>query len=210
MSSDLADLAEAGESKSAPMVHVGFGAPEGGVAFMFPGQGSQYTFMGADLAMAHDTALAVWDRHASAKLHDIVFPKPAFGDEAKKAREARLTETQNAQPSIGLTSASMLALLRSVGLEFSMSAGHSYGEISALHAAGAMDEATFLAASQARGASMAEAAEQSGGGTMLAVSATREDVAEIVKGIDVVAANHNHPTQVVLSGSVEEIGRAHV
>ncbi|MEM6957739.1 MAG: beta-ketoacyl synthase N-terminal-like domain-containing protein, partial [Myxococcota bacterium] len=195
-------------SVSAPLVHVGFGQADGDVAFVFPGQGSQYVGMGGDLAMAHNDAIAVWDHAADSGLQNVVFPRPVFDEDAEKALAKTLTATENAQPAIGLTSASMLALVNKLGLRSSMTAGHSYGEVTALFAAGAMDQATFLRASQARGASMAEAAKAAGGGTMLAVSAKKEDVLKLVEGVDVVAANHNHPTQVVLSGSEAAIDEA--
>ena len=64
-----------------PNIAVGFGpARDGKTAFLFPGQGSQYVGMGADLALAFPEAVAVWDSLGGdlADLHRVVFPEPAF------------------------------------------------------------------------------------------------------------------------------------
>lgn len=66
-------------------------------------------------------------------VHQLVFPRPVFSDEDRAAQQARLTQTQWAQPAIGVASVSMLALLRSLGLKPAMVGGHSFGEVTALH-----------------------------------------------------------------------------
>ena len=193
---------------SSPGLHIGFGKPEGRVAFMFPGQGSQYLHMGAELAMQHDACLNVWDRLSkgldrSERLDEVVFPRPVFSDEARAAQEAKLRATQWAQPAIGAVSASQLALLETLGLNPDMVAGHSFGELTALFAAGALDEAGFLEAARQRGHAMNQAADKPG--SMLAASATLEAVRSAIGDTDVVIANHNHHTQVVLSGATAAI-----
>jgi malonyl CoA-acyl carrier protein transacylase len=60
-------------------------------------------------------ALSVWDRAASLGLHDKVFPRPVFDEAAAKAQDAELRRTEWAQPAIGATSASMLAVLKPPG-----------------------------------------------------------------------------------------------
>ena len=185
----------------------GVGKPAGGVAFLFPGQGSQYLGMGADLAMSYDAARAAWDLAADAglDLHSVVFPRPAFDPESKDAQAQRLIRTEWAQPAIGATSLSMLRLLDLVGLRPTCVAGHSYGEVTALHAAGVIDAETMLLVARKRGELMAEAAATPG--AMLAVSAGIDEVRTVVErsGAGVVIANHNAPTQVVLSGAVDAI-----
>jgi polyketide-type polyunsaturated fatty acid synthase PfaA len=189
-------------------------AAGGGLAFLFSGQGSQYVGMGADLASTFDCARAVWDEEARARLspeaalHEVVFPKPVFTDEDRDALEKGLRATEWAQPAIGAVSVSLLGILRAVGLRPDGLAGHSFGEVTALHAAGALDRATFLCVARLRGELMARAAGQGGsGGTMTAVSAPLDKVEAVLAAspTDVVVANHNDPKQVVVSGSTAGI-----
>ncbi|MBW2453399.1 MAG: SDR family oxidoreductase [Deltaproteobacteria bacterium] len=189
---------------------------QGRVAFLFPGQGSQYLAMGAEPAMAFDEARSVWDREAAqptcaeGPLHSIVFPRPVFRDEDRAALTARLKATEWAQPAIGAVSASLLALLRKLGLQADCVAGHSFGEVTALHAAGVLDEAALLRVARKRGELMAAAASQAAEeGTMTAVVAARETVESVLVSseTDVTLANHNAPEQVVLSGTTRAIAQ---
>ncbi|MCA9715758.1 MAG: acyltransferase domain-containing protein, partial [Myxococcales bacterium] len=193
----------------------GVGAPTArAVGFLFPGQGSQYVGMGAELAMNDDDARAVWDRAASlsfasepgARVHQVVFPPPRFSDDARAADQARLQATRWAQPAIGCTSLALLAVLRRLGVSPQAVAGHSFGELTALRAAGALREDDFLRAARRRG----ELMEEVGGdaGAMTAVSADVESVRAAVDGHDVVLANHNAPEQVVISGATIDVERA--
>ena len=158
----------------------GVGALDGGVAFLFPGQGSQYVTMGAELAMSFDAARGPWDVGAEQswdglRLDEVVHPIPRFGDADRAADAARLRSTQWAQPGIGCASLSLLAMMRALGIKADAVAGHSFGELTALCAAGVLDQASFLAAARKRGEIMAAAAEVPGG--MIAVSAPIEQVA---------------------------------
>ncbi len=142
-------------------------------------------------------------------LHDVVFPKPSFEPGAKDAHAARLTRTEWAQPAIGAASLATLRLLEQTGLTPRAVAGHSFGEVVALHAAGAIDEADVLRIARARGERMAEAAERTAG-AMTAVSADASAVHELIESasLDVVIANHNAPDQVVISGTTQAIETA--
>ena len=113
-----------------------------------------------------------------------------------------------AQPAIGAVSLGALRVLKSFGLEAEAVAGHSYGELTALCAAGRLDEASFHALSRLRGRLMAAGDGDKGG--MLAVSAPLADVGRMLEeeGLDLVIANCNAPTQAVLSGASAEIARA--
>lgn len=193
----------------------GIGAAPGKLAFLFPGQGSQYVQMGADLLMTSDAARAVFDQVASIqdadldRLHQLVFPMPVFDAESRAAQQEALTATEWAQPALAASSMAMLACLRELGVEANAAAGHSFGELSALCAAGCIDLPSLMQLARARGLAMAQAAAESEGG-MLAVSATRERVTAVLQpaGINLSLANHNAPNQIVLSGALAEIARA--
>ena len=102
-----------------------------------------------------------------------------------------------------------LALLDQLGLEPDMAAGHSFGEIMALHRAGVMDADMALTAAAERGALMARAAQRTKG-AMLAVQAEAKTVAPILKSVGegLVLANDNAPGQIVISGSTAAVERA--
>jgi [acyl-carrier-protein] S-malonyltransferase len=121
---------------------------------------------------------------------------------------ARVEEgTQFAQPAIycaNLTAWSSLDGIRPEAL-----AGHSLGEFAALVAAGSLDEGDGLRLVVLRGRLMAQAAESSGDGSMLALLGTdREEADEIAERHGVTVANDNAPGQIVLSGPSERLARA--
>jgi acyl transferase domain-containing protein len=210
-----AELLAAGNSFSVPGgIDFCMGHEKGGVGFLFPGQGSQSLYMGADVAMASATALAVWDRAAEiefapgVRLHDVVFPRPVFDEAARSEQRVRLTATEWAQPALGATSLALLAILREAGVHPAAVAGHSFGELTALCAAGALTPEDLLRVARRRGELMAAAAAVPG--AMTSVAARREDVQPLLDEwkLDVLVANHNSPKQLVLSGATEAIAEA--
>ena len=204
-----------GTSFSSPNgVSYGTGAPDGSVAFLFPGQGSQYVGMGGELAMHFDVMREVLDASTAIvgaaspgdTLATRMYPQPVFSDAARTVQATRLSATEWAQPAIAATSLGMLRLLDGLGMQPSMVAGHSLGEVTAAVAAGMFDAQTGVAVARERGTLMASASETPG--TMSAAAADLVTVAGVVAGIDVVLANHNSPKQVVLSGAVPDVERA--
>ncbi|MGE3635442.1 MAG: beta-ketoacyl synthase N-terminal-like domain-containing protein [Sandaracinaceae bacterium] len=210
-----AELADKGEPMVTPDgVALGTGAHDGAIGFVFPGQGSQYVDMGAAWAMAYEAALSAWDEAAALDdafeepLADVVFPRPVFTDAERDAQHEKLTATEWAQPAIGVTSLSALRLLDAIGVRAEAVCGHSFGEVSALCAAGVMSSTDAIRVARRRGEAMAEAAKKPG--AMVAVAATIEDVRAKIAAwdLDVGVANHNGPMQVVLSGATDRIDEA--
>jgi malonyl CoA-acyl carrier protein transacylase/NAD(P)-dependent dehydrogenase (short-subunit alcohol dehydrogenase family) len=178
------------------------------IAFLFPGQGSQYPSMLRDLALyfaqvraTFAEADAVLADVLDGRLTDRVFPPHAFTDADAEAQRAELTRTEIAQPAIGAASLAMLGLLESFGLAPAMVAGHSYGEYVALHRAGVIDRPTLLRLSELRGRCIVEAAGEDLG-TMASVSAGADTVAALLEGnSEVRVANRNAPDLTVIAGT---------
>ncbi|MGW4910945.1 SDR family NAD(P)-dependent oxidoreductase [Streptomyces sp. NPDC004270] len=179
------------------------------VAFLFPGQGSQRPGMLADLLVAFPELqhyLQLGRDHAGP-----LYPPTAFDDTTRERHRAALTDTRAAQPALGITGLAAHALLTAAGVHPDMAAGHSYGELVALSAAGALTPETLLELSAERAAAILAAAGDEPG-TMAAVSGAAEDVEHALRtaGVpdSVVVANHNSPKQSVISGPTEEVTEA--
>ncbi|MFK7997093.1 MAG: beta-ketoacyl synthase N-terminal-like domain-containing protein [Granulosicoccus sp.] len=197
-------------------IHYRSGAKVSGkLALLFAGQGSQYLGMGADIAMAFPQARAVWDSAcdipatAGLKLHDLAFPSTLFSAESVKAANLRLTDMRHAQPAIAAVALSQLALLRQLGIRADLQAGHSFGEIMALHSASVFDASTALTIACERASAMSRAAASSQG-SMLAVQASATTVMNALAGASdgITLANDNAPAQVVLSGDAARLEHA--
>ena len=195
-----------------PDIIFGLGATDRGkLAFMFPGQGSQYVNMGAAAAMAFDSARAVWDQAADMpefagdRLDRAVFPPPAFTDEERAVQAKNVTEMATAQPSIAAVSLGYMSLLDQIGIKPDAAAGHSFGELSALAAAGRIPSTKLLVSARKRGEFMAEAASTQAG-AMIAVRSDADTISALIDETSgVVVANDNAPNEVVIAGSVESI-----
>ncbi len=187
---------------------------EDGVAFVFPGQGSQYPDMLRELAVVFPEVRETFesfDRALRLRGGEPVGPKifsaPAFEESGQDARREVLRPTEVAQPAVGAACLAMLRLLESFGLEAGALAGHSYGELVALQAAGSLTEEGLAALSEAR-ARLILGAIGEDPGTMAAVGAGPDRVAELLEGLDGVwAVNLNGPSQTVLSGKTEAVRR---
>ncbi len=191
------------------------GAVAGKLGLLFPGQGAQYTGMLRDLACSFpemiDTLAAAetgFTAESGTRLTDLLYPPAAFDAEAQKQQEEQLRATDVAQPAIGAVSLGALRLLQSFGVAADAAAGHSYGELTALCAAGRLNETDFHALSRLRGRLMASGDGDKG--SMLAISAQLSDIEKLLEEekLDLVVANCNAPNQAVLSGRSDEIARA--
>ncbi|MFD2044068.1 ACP S-malonyltransferase [Ornithinibacillus salinisoli] len=174
------------------------------VAFMFPGQGSQAVGMGKEI---YDQFSAVQTLYEQANgvlgtdLKSLMFEGP----------KEVLTETENAQPALLLSSIAIQSLLNEEGIKPVMTIGHSLGEYSALVAAGAISMEEALPLVQTRGRLMEDAFPK-GQGTMAAVlGLTEEEIMNSLENITdeiVDIANLNCPGQIVISGSKAGIEQA--
>ncbi|MCC7498322.1 MAG: ACP S-malonyltransferase [Bryobacterales bacterium] len=175
------------------------------IAFLFPGQGSQFPGMGKSLAEAFDCAAAVFRKADEA----LEFPLSKLCFEGP---EADLKLTENTQPALLTVSVAALAVLREKGVSCSLVAGHSLGEYSALVAAGSLDFADAVRLVRKRGQYMQRAVPP-GIGAMAAIlrlPAGKLDsiLNEAAQGQVVAAANLNSPDQIVIAGHAEAVERA--
>lgn len=175
-------------------------------AFIFPGQGSQYSGMGRELAEAFPAARQTFEEADDAlgmKLSAVCF---SGSDD-----ELRLTATT--QPAILATSIAVLRVVeQETGMKAACVAGHSLGEYSALVSSGALAFADAVRTVRARGTFMQEAVPV-GTGTMAAMLSIESDILdgicrEASQGEVVAPANFNSPGQIVIAGATAAVGRA--
>jgi [acyl-carrier-protein] S-malonyltransferase len=174
------------------------------LAFLFPGQASQYPGMGRDLAENFPESRAVFeeaDRALGVSLSKLCFEGP----------EDALKRTENTQPAILTVSVAAYRALERRGVTPDFAAGHSLGEYSALVAAGSLEFSAAVRLVRERGLYMQEAVPEGEGAMAAILGIAPPDVADICRkaaGNEVVsAANLNSPDQTVVSGNAAAVKR---
>jgi [acyl-carrier-protein] S-malonyltransferase len=175
------------------------------IAFLFPGQGSQFAGMGKSLAEKFPAARLVFE-----EADDVLgFPLSRLCFEGP---DDQLKLTENTQPALVAVSTAALRVAEATGLRPDSVAGHSLGEYSALVAAGAIRFADALRLVRKRGRYMQEAVAP-GVGAMAAIVKLPEGklpgiLEEAAQGEVVTAANYNSPDQIVIAGHAGAVERA--
>jgi len=172
------------------------------VAWIFPGQGSQYVGMGR--TFCEESAqikefLGISGRMLGFDLLTMMLEGP----------ERELTLTQNAQPAILSLSVALSDVLREVGAKPDIVAGLSLGEFTALTIAGSLEYADALRLVRMRGMAMQDTIPP-GKGSMAAIIGLQDEVVERIcsetsSSEEVIVANYNCPGQVVVSGLKEKV-----
>jgi enediyne polyketide synthase len=192
------------------------GATTPRIGFLFPGQGSQRVNMARTLVERFEWARELL-ASADAWLEEVgVAPVSPFifrdterdlSGELQKQWMHELTQTEVAQPAICVASLLWLRFMERLGVRPDAVGGHSLGELTAFHAAGALDAKSMIQLAGLRGKLMGEVAVE---GSMASLVCSPEEARAVVEEVDgyVVIANINSPSQTVVSGDSKAVRAA--
>ncbi len=187
------------------------------IGFLFPGQGSQQLNMGRLLLERHPCARDLSDNAESwlfetghEGIREYIY-KPierALNSDQILEWKATLSRSEIAQPAICMTSLLWIRYLAKLGIKPVILGGHSLGELTAFHAAGAFDEKALLSFAAFRG--RVTAASDDNPGIMASFACDRKKVEELLQGIKgyAVVANINSPVQTIISGERSAVEKA--
>jgi len=174
------------------------------IAFVFPGQGSQYVGMGKDLFENFDEVKVLYEAASSSLGYDLA--KMCFSGPLEE-----LNKTFRTQPCIMTASLSAYAILSSHGISPYVVAGHSLGEYSAIVAAGVVSFRDAVVLTEKRGIFMQEAVPEGEGLMAAIIGLSRNKVDEICLSVEsgyVSPANYNCPGQIVIAGERKGVEEA--
>ncbi|MCY8932443.1 ACP S-malonyltransferase [Bacillus atrophaeus] len=177
----------------------------GKIAFVFPGQGSQYPLMGKQQYDRHAIVRQIYEE--ASDLIGIDMRKLCFESSINE-----LKQTHNAQPAIFTVSYAAFKVLTKEGLEPSFMAGHSLGEITALACSGAIEFSDAIRLVRARGEIMQQVGEKSAGGMAAIKGLSLTEIQNLcaeysVNGNVACISNYNSNDQIVISGSQEVLAQ---
>lgn len=170
------------DMKTGVFLGTDFATPQ--IGYLFPGQGSPAHLSGGIWRRRFRTVEALYARAA---LHE----------------DSDSNTTRIAQPAIVTASMVALRALHMLGVEAQIAVGHSLGELTALHWAGAFDEDTLLRITEVRGRAMTELGRPNG--VMASISGSVYQAEMLLQGGNTVIAGFNSPQQVVVSGEAPEV-----
>ena len=181
----------------------------GKVTVLFPGQGTQAVNMLSEASINYPelrTAIAKADnvllKNGKTPVSEILYPKALTAEEWSEAQSV-VNNTANTQPVLAAAEAGLYEIVSKRGLSADSFIGHSFGELVALWADGAMDYETLVSMAKKRGSLMSKSDPNAAMAACMTDKATLTEICKDIKNIYI--ANENSASQTVVSGSAEGI-----